>query len=133
MSDTNGSRKFLTETLPAILGPGLVALVAIGIWRVAVLSNQVDSFQRDIAQIPTLSAAVASYGAQLAILTSEVQQLRALTQGLDGSLRPEGTLSAEMKALQTAITDAVRQDTATRDQLNALIQALARTGRPVVP
>jgi hypothetical protein len=73
---------------------------------------------------------LASYGQQLATLANEVQQLRTLTQGLDGSLRPEGTLSAEMKALQQTVADAARQSEGTRQQLNALIQALGRGKKP---
>ena len=132
MSDANPSRTFLTSTLPAIIGPGVLLLVALGIWRLSALTEQVDVLNRDTSQIPQLTQSVSSYGSQLATLTAEVAALRTLTQGMDGSLRPDGTLSAEMTALQAAVAVVARQDSATRDQLNELIQALARSGR-VVP
>ena len=130
MSDENGSRKFLRETLPMVLGPALLVAIGVGIAMLFTLSAQVQGLQRDVTQVPALSASVASQSAQLSILANEVSQLRQLTQGLDGSLRPEGTLSAEMKALENAVTSAVRQDTATRAQLDALIQALGRVNKP---
>lgn len=130
MGDTDNSKKFLTQTLPAIIGPGLLLLMALGIWRIAVLTAELDAQGIAVAEIPQLAQNAAASATQLAIIANDVAQLRQLTQGLDGSLRPEGTLSAEMKALQGAMADQGRQEAATRAQLDSLIQALGKEHRP---
>ena len=127
MGDTNGSQKFLTQTLPAIVGPALLAMLALGIWYIAQMSAQIDAQASIVDRIPTIERNQAGVMSQLASLTEQVAQLRQVTQGLDGSLRPEGTLSAEVKAISAAVVDAARQQQATRDQLNALIVALGRS------
>lgn len=107
MSDSNPPNPYLVP----VLGGSLVMLISLGITGLVVTVSDLSS-----------------YGTRLQILTDEVTTLRTITQGLDGSLRPDGTLSAEMGELK-------RDQATTNDQLKALIEALGRSrqGLPTKP